>query len=1077
MLKVLWSDHLENLAEGLFRTWEETPVQDPFARTCIVVGDAATQNWLQSYFLLHHRPGHRRVLANVDFRPIAEFVNDWLAAMMNRGGNTRDPSEHPYAKGILAWRIDAILRTCLDEPDFGILKTYIHSGGPEGVERRRFDLATRLAQTYDDYLGSRYMVLAKWAREPLPAGDDRWQAALYKKLVEEVPETYVHDYETALAADADPARAFERGFCRYETIHVFDVAVTSHPFLQMLRKISEAIPTCFWNFNPSRAYWLDDPSRKERARQFARRLSSALAAGLPLPETSDELMFETPDAKLLGALAQGAKGVLSAQLDLDENGCDWLGDESATDFSSLRAASTEVHICHSPRRELEVARDALHRFFDENPDARPCDALVLCTDWATYSPLVESVFRSSAETFPVTLSSGIQEETPISHSLEELLAFRDNRFEVDAVLALLAVPAIRRTFDIGPDGLMTLREMVRDNTIRWGYDDTDVRQLIGLAADDETYSFTWRRGLDRWTLDALMGPRDDERELVPAGPLGRIMPRGNVESERARLVGALSTFVQRLADLRHFLRQDLEPEQWRNGLFEQLDDFYDPSAEELAEMTAIRRAVDASLRDVENARKVSRYTIQKVSGELVCLNVLAAMSSKQRRLSSAGDAVRIAPLQIGSAVPARFVWICGLQDGSFPRSEYRPSFDLIGRAPTLFDVDSRKRDTLSLLKAALGARDRLSFSYVGRDVRSNEEIPASVPLADILEWFRASQVDVKAYVHPLQAFSARYFRKAEEDVSLPPSYSCVDRDAAVALAEATRQNAESGIRVRPFALSEKGETRLDVEELADFYSRPHRFLACERLGLRLSKPGYDAIETEDELVPTLPADLARSVRFRGEDKVDRSEEAARLEEEGHPFTEERLKTCLEEYAEETQAYRIRRLRYAKKQNPGFECVDKTIAEAFVAHEDASVAVPYHVPVDVDGHLVFLNGVRHEIGLTVDSGDIKPHVFWESTYNGIFSSQKIAAWIHHLAGHAAGGSFVTVLVCAKDGPARTFRPVSAEEAKANLVKIIRMATNPMICDLVAARNGGGELPEELATVVNGYETATVSTSAR
>lgn len=63
MLKVLWSDHLENLAEGLFRTWEETSVRDPFARTCVVVGDAATQNWLQSFFLLHHRPGHRRVLS------------------------------------------------------------------------------------------------------------------------------------------------------------------------------------------------------------------------------------------------------------------------------------------------------------------------------------------------------------------------------------------------------------------------------------------------------------------------------------------------------------------------------------------------------------------------------------------------------------------------------------------------------------------------------------------------------------------------------------------------------------------------------------------------------------------------------------------------------------------------------------------------------------------------------------------------------------------------------------------------------------------------------------------------------
>lgn len=46
-LKIYWSDRLESLAGKLFTDWEQRPFADPFARTCIVVGDMATRNWLR----------------------------------------------------------------------------------------------------------------------------------------------------------------------------------------------------------------------------------------------------------------------------------------------------------------------------------------------------------------------------------------------------------------------------------------------------------------------------------------------------------------------------------------------------------------------------------------------------------------------------------------------------------------------------------------------------------------------------------------------------------------------------------------------------------------------------------------------------------------------------------------------------------------------------------------------------------------------------------------------------------------------------------------------------------------------
>ena len=94
-LKVYWSDRLEALAERMFEEWECAPAHDPFARMCIVVGDMSTRSWLQGYFLLHRRPGVRRILANIDFKPLPELVNDWLAAMCGKDGERRNPAEHP----------------------------------------------------------------------------------------------------------------------------------------------------------------------------------------------------------------------------------------------------------------------------------------------------------------------------------------------------------------------------------------------------------------------------------------------------------------------------------------------------------------------------------------------------------------------------------------------------------------------------------------------------------------------------------------------------------------------------------------------------------------------------------------------------------------------------------------------------------------------------------------------------------------------------------------------------------------------------------------------------------------------
>ena len=1080
-MKVFWSDRLEKLAEGLFCQWDAVSSQNPFSRICIVVGDMATRNWLRHYFLFQRKEGSRKILANVDFKPIAEFANDWLAAQTHEDGAVkgRTPADHPYAKGVLTWRIDALLRTHADDPELKVLASYVKGRDVRVETRRRYELAARLAELYDDYLGGRFRMLADWERGNLPSGADRWQGILYRLLVAETPETYTRDYMKALAPESDAARALAHGFPRYETIHVFDVATAPWPYLEMLAKIAMVTPVTFWNFNPSKDYWLDDPTKRGAMRNFARSLRKALMTGETPPDLDRENMFASPDLKLLGALASGARGVLSAELDLDENGCDWLGDENAGDFDALRTASPEVHICHSPRRELEVARDALHRFFRDHPEARPCDAQILCADWATYSPLVESIFGSeNSGSLPVFIDGCEQVETPITHSLGDILAFRDNRFGVNAVFALLGVPEIRNRFEIDAEGLSVLRDMVRKSNIHWGYDDADVRMILGDAGDGTVCSFTWRRGLDRLALDALLGPRSDVREVVDAGAIGRLQPCGNVEEERARLVGRLNAFVMALADLRTFLQADHLPEEWGERLTQAIDDFYRADGEAMRELSSLRRAVDSVVRDAVNARRFAGLAPQPVSGEIFCRTVRAAVRNGPCHDSSAGDAIRIAPLTIGTAVPARFVWICGLSDGTFPRCAYRPSFDLIGRHPTFFDITVRERDTLALLKAAMGAREQLSFSYVGRSLHSNDKLPAAVPLIDLMEWFESTGVTLRVYQHPLQTFSPRYFLPPEtQESALPPSFSAVDRDAAVAIEEkrgAQEIAADALPEVRPFSLSDSGDTVIDVEELVGFYSRPNSFLAKERLGIRISEAKYDLLSDDDEITSELPRELKFELTIGGMNVVDPDAEAERLREEGCSVSVDELKTAMRDLTAETESYRARPLDFTKAQREGFACEEKSLAEALVDYRKGGTMVPYHVGLEIDGKSVVVNGCRTEMELNVVPSGRLPHVFSYSQEREIYPSQQIGAWIRHVAGHAAGGRFVTVMMCGKDGTSPTLRPLDKDEAKAELAKIVAQALKPMPFDIGLVCRKDDEPTGEFAEAVSGYSERIVRT---
>ena len=109
-------------------------------------------------------------------------------------GAEQVPETSPFDKSRLVWRLMRLLPEVLAQPDYAPLRRFL---ARDADLRKRFQLAERLADLFDQYQVYRADWLATWAageddlivargqRHPLPV-EQRWQAALWRALLADV---------------------------------------------------------------------------------------------------------------------------------------------------------------------------------------------------------------------------------------------------------------------------------------------------------------------------------------------------------------------------------------------------------------------------------------------------------------------------------------------------------------------------------------------------------------------------------------------------------------------------------------------------------------------------------------------------------------------------------------------------------------------------------------------------------------------------------------------------------------------------------------------------------------------------
>ncbi|MFT0532346.1 exodeoxyribonuclease V subunit gamma [Castellaniella hirudinis] len=869
-LVLVHGNRAEQLRDVLVAWMRHQPLA-PLENECLLVQSNGIAQWLRLALAQDACGG---VAAALDFLLPSRFM--WQAYRSVLGA-AAVPEDSPLDKDALVWRLVRLLPALLDQPAYAVLRRFL--AGDDDA-RKRYQLASRLADLFDQYQVYRADWLQAWAEGRTGLPDDRgglrempptqaWQAHLWRALLADlqagrpsgqaaaqaIGRAAIHEaFMARVAAGPDGPRP--AGLPR--RILVFGVSAMPRQTFEALAGLSRWVQVLVCVHNPCAHYWADIQGDRDVLRARFRR--QARRPGMP--DFLDEAALHQQTHPLLAAWGRQGRDYIGLLDEFDDPAArghwatrlaalhqridafetlpgDSLLQQLQEDIRDLRPLaetraqwpavdplrddSIRFQVAHSPQREVEILQDQLLAAFEADPALQPRDVIVMVPDIEAYAPHIQAVFglygKNDARHIPYTLADrSVRHADPLAVVLEQLLTLPQRRLGINEVLEWLALPALRQRFDIDADDVPALQAWARESQVRWGLH-ADHRAGFQLDQDPRAaHAHTWRFGLQRMLLGYAAGP--------DAPAWHGIEPYAEPAGLQAAALGGLARLLDALDHYWRALSQPASPAQWGARLQALLDDFFLVRADQSVPLNQFRERLQDWLRDCEAAG-----LREPLPSAIVVEHCLAGLDQGGLSQRFFAGAVTFATLMPMRAIPFRQVCLLGMHDGAFPRVRPPSDMDLMALHPRSGDRSRREDDRYLFLEAVLSARDRLLISWVGHSVLDNAEQPPSVLVAQLRDhldrgWRLAGGAGSLAQAltchHPLQPFSPRYFPlQAAEGPQGLFTYAAEWRAA-----HGARHAPGAAADLPPMAPS---DTPLTLQALAAFLAQPVRAFYQQRL--------------------------------------------------------------------------------------------------------------------------------------------------------------------------------------------------------------------------------------------------------
>jgi exodeoxyribonuclease V gamma subunit len=806
------------------------------------------------------------VCANIAFPFPGKLIADALEA-----AEGLPEAGDPWSPDRLVWHVVSLFAARPDPQLWGPARS--HLAADDG---RRYQAARHVAELFDRYAVHRPEMVRRWA-----AGDDvapdlqrveaahAWQPRLWRALRDAlaVPST-----AERLALAAHRLAADEVVLDLPERLSVFGLSALPASYLEILAALAGPRDVHLFLRHPSPALW--DRIERLHRDQPPRRGPRAQDPTADLPQQPllrswgrDAREMQTVFAALGAPVARhqpvpaagtatDPRPTLLQHLQANLRGDRPAAGAPAEDRTDQRLRldrsdrSVQVHASHGRLRQVQVLRDAILHLLAGLPGLEPRDIIVMCPDVEAFAPYVDAVFGAQAvsedigqggvpaptDTPPLRVriaDRSLRQTNPVLKVLAELLDLTDDRLTGPQVFDLLGRTPVRDRFGFTDDDLARIEAWIPDLGIRWGLDadDRDRYDLGGVDAN------TWRFGLQRLLTGVAVA--DEELRLV-----GCTVPYDDVEGSDVELAGRLAECVARLTAVVTGLRTPRTLRSWAAALTDAIQQLCLTSGANVWQEAQLHALLDALVEQAASAADT-------VPLGLADVRVLLAdrLRGRPSRASHRTGDLTFSTLVPMRAVPHRVVCLLGMDDGSFPRQTVPDGDDLIDRTPFVGDRDPRTEDRQLLLDALLAATDHFVVTYSGRDERTNEPLPAAVPVGELLDVVdatvttgahneRGQELPARRWIvveHPLQPFDARNFQpgglRADGDRDGPWGFDRIALSGA--RANAGELTEVPAFLTHPLSPREEDQQVVDLGQLVRFLEHPVRFFLGERLGVWL----------------------------------------------------------------------------------------------------------------------------------------------------------------------------------------------------------------------------------------------------
>ncbi|MDR3628730.1 MAG: exodeoxyribonuclease V subunit gamma [Desulfocapsaceae bacterium] len=722
-----------------------------------------------------------------------------------------------FDRGILVWRIEALLHDLPDEV-YGPLRGYMQGQGP-GL--KRFQLACRLADVFDQYQIWRPDMLAGWdaGRPSTTHPSELWQMALWQRLARGAEGTphrgfMLRQVIAGLSREGDFAGLLPG------RISVFGLHIMPPLFLDYLRALAGHCDVHLYLLSPCRHYWGDIENRRKQLKTRLSLLEKGLAAEAAASvENRDrhpllaslgwqgrdfqEMLLNSVDFELEFKSFEDPAAAGSVPTLLHRLQSDLLRDVVDRDSPPVDDGSLVLACCHSRLREVQVLKDHILEKLHREPSLELRQIIVMAPDIQDYAPLIPAVFDDIQHSIA---DRSLRGQNGTVGAFISFLSLFDGRFSWVEVLDLLKNEAVFPHFDLSVADLETLQHWVTDAGIRWGLSGGQRREM-GLPDFSEN---SWSAGLER----LLMGYAIDSDGFVDG-----ILPYTAIEGAEARALGGLCRFIGILDQARGDFRHGRSLSQWSALLLDLAGLLFGTGEDEdLLELRQMLLALDEAY--------------GRFHGDAVDIQVVRAWIEQTAREKKASSGFLRGSLTFCSmlpmrSIPFRLVCLLGLNDGEFPRNDLYATFNLM--APPRSrpgDRSFRLDDRYQFLEAVLAARDSFYVSFVGRSIRSNEAIPPSVVVTELLDFLKdAYGIENPVVEHPLHPFSRRYFSGEQERLFSYSRHYC----ETAARFQHPSPSAGSWWSGELAPVSQQ----ISVRDLLAFFAHPQRWFVRNCLGIRL----------------------------------------------------------------------------------------------------------------------------------------------------------------------------------------------------------------------------------------------------